>query len=356
LTVTININDLSLSHKGDDGWVRSTLPDVCRSPTAPVPYVNVAYAKDLIKGTTTVSVDGGNMASVKGSEFYKSTGDEPGTGGGVISGVNLDKATWLSWSPNVFMEGRACCRLTDKMLLNRGNTVSVGGKWHHPISATHPELTELCDIACECIEMGDPHQTCVASKIKQRYPNAKPPDGESQSYWGEPVIKNSNGIQGLMGSRTGNNYLTTYWGVQGSLRPDVLVVQNGLPSELVEMKFPQEVPGEKDLLTYPETAAKLGLKYHLLLVAADCDCGDKKKKQPQEQPATEPQKQEENDHKFLGLSAGTWGWIGGGAVVVGGVACAILEPCGAAVVGGATAVGGALGLGGAGAAVLAPAL
>ena len=26
MTVTININDLSLSHKGDDGWVRSTLP------------------------------------------------------------------------------------------------------------------------------------------------------------------------------------------------------------------------------------------------------------------------------------------------------------------------------------------
>ncbi|MER0240398.1 PAAR-like domain-containing protein [Fulvimarina sp. MAC8] len=92
-----------------------------------MPFTNVAFAKDLAKGTTSVFSHGGAMNGVKGSEFYKSIGDEPGVGGGVKSGVNLHRATFLSWSPNVLMEGRPVTRLTDKMLLNKGNTISAGG-------------------------------------------------------------------------------------------------------------------------------------------------------------------------------------------------------------------------------------
>ena len=122
---TVLINKITLCHKNSTGWVRSTLPDVCRSPTNPVPYTNTAYSRDLQDGTVTVRSHGGYMNGVKGSRFFPSYGDEPGTGGGVVSGVNMHQATWLSWSPNVFMEGRAVTRLTDKMLLNKGNTVSL---------------------------------------------------------------------------------------------------------------------------------------------------------------------------------------------------------------------------------------
>jgi len=82
--VTINVNNLTLCHKGSGGVAIATLPDVCNTPPGPVPvpYPNVAFSKPLRKGTKTIKVDGGNMAANKGSEFSQSTGDEPGVAGG----------------------------------------------------------------------------------------------------------------------------------------------------------------------------------------------------------------------------------------------------------------------------------
>ncbi|MCM2450411.1 DUF4150 domain-containing protein [Agrobacterium vitis] len=42
-----------------------------------MPYTNPAYARDLAKGTTTVFSHGDAMNGIKGSEFYRSFGDEP---------------------------------------------------------------------------------------------------------------------------------------------------------------------------------------------------------------------------------------------------------------------------------------
>ncbi|MUO80207.1 DUF4150 domain-containing protein [Agrobacterium vitis] len=165
---TVSINGLTLCHKHSDGWVRSTLPDVCRSPDKPVPYTNTAYARDLAKGTTTVFSHGGAMNGIKGSEFYRSFGDEPGSGGGVKSGVHLDRATWLSWSPNVFMEGRNVTRLTDRMLLNKGNTISAGGYFTGPVrdEKNREFLDQICKAACECLAAGTMNGRCVAEKIR----------------------------------------------------------------------------------------------------------------------------------------------------------------------------------------------
>lgn len=129
MAVTIRINDVSLCHKGSGGFAAATVPDVCKTPPQPlpIPYPNTAFAKDLAKGTVTVLVDGGNMAGILGSEFSVSTGDEPGTAGGVKSGVNMKEATWISYSFDVFLEGQNATRLTDKMWMNHGNTVCLGG-------------------------------------------------------------------------------------------------------------------------------------------------------------------------------------------------------------------------------------
>ena len=145
---TVRINALALCHKNSDGWTRSTAPDVCLSPVDPVPYTNIAYSRDLEDGTTTVFSNGHAMNGIKGSRFFPSYGDEPGTGGGVISGVNQHEATWLSWSPDVFMEGRAVTRLTDKMFMNRRNTVSIGG--YYTKNPKDRLMNELCDVACDC--------------------------------------------------------------------------------------------------------------------------------------------------------------------------------------------------------------
>jgi hypothetical protein len=152
--VTININGLSLVHKCSGGVSRATLPDVCKTPpnAAPVPYPNTSFSKTLAKGTTTVKVDGGNMAAVRGSEFSTSIGDEPGTLGGVKSGVNMKESTWLTFSFDVFLDGRSACRLTDKKLQNHCNTVDAAGI--SQANLTDPVLKLLCDIFCEAREKG----------------------------------------------------------------------------------------------------------------------------------------------------------------------------------------------------------
>lgn len=137
MPVTININNLSLCHKASGGMTTATLPDVCKTPSpggpVPIPYPNIATEQDLAKGTTTVKADGGHMCANYGSEFFKSTGDEPGTVGGVVSNTFIKEATWITFSFDVKLEGKAACRLTDKMFHNHQNTVNAAGKIHAPL-------------------------------------------------------------------------------------------------------------------------------------------------------------------------------------------------------------------------------
>ena len=99
----------------------------------PIPYPNIAMSSDLAKGTTTVKADGGNMCAIFGSEFSRSTGDEPGTAGGVASSTFIKEATWITFSFDVKIEGKAACRLTDKMFHNHQNTVNMGGLLQAPL-------------------------------------------------------------------------------------------------------------------------------------------------------------------------------------------------------------------------------
>ncbi|MCI5221678.1 MAG: DUF4150 domain-containing protein [Candidatus Electrothrix sp. AR4] len=140
--VTIHVNGMSnsLAHKGSMGIAKSTLPDVCKTPSpggpVPVPYpVIVSMSKDLKKGTKTVKVDGKKPAAVKGSEFSRCMGDEPGTAGGVKSSTNMKEATWLLYSFDVKLDGKNACRLTDKMMMNHGNSMCLAGLSQNPVQA-----------------------------------------------------------------------------------------------------------------------------------------------------------------------------------------------------------------------------
>ncbi len=129
MSVTVIINNLTLAHKGSNGIAAATVPDVCKTPSpggpVPVPYPNIARSSSLANGTKTVKADGGNMCANKGSEYSTSTGDEPGTVGGVKSNTNMKEAKWITYSMDVKLEGKNACRLTDKMTNNHGNTVSL---------------------------------------------------------------------------------------------------------------------------------------------------------------------------------------------------------------------------------------
>ncbi|CAK8712884.1 DUF4150 domain-containing protein [Candidatus Electrothrix aarhusensis] len=151
VTIHVNGSSNSLVHKGSMGITKSTLPDVCKTPSpggpVPIPYpVIVSMSNTLKKGTKTVKVDGKKMAAVKGSEFSRCNGDEPGTAGGVKSSTNMKEATWLLYSFDVKLDGKNACRLSDKMMMNHGNTACLAGIQQIPVIPKG--LTAQQKVAC----------------------------------------------------------------------------------------------------------------------------------------------------------------------------------------------------------------
>jgi hypothetical protein len=158
--LTVEINGLSLCHKGSSGISAATIPDVCKTPTpggpVPIPYPNIAKSADLANGTTTIHADSGNMCANYGSEFAVSLGDAPGSLGGVTSGTFIKEATWITYSFDVKLEGKGACRLTDKMFHNHQNTVDMGGEFQGIVGAVGLDNTmqALCEVFCQAKKEG----------------------------------------------------------------------------------------------------------------------------------------------------------------------------------------------------------
>lgn len=157
-TIHVNGKSDSLIHKGSGGFSKSTLPDVCKTPSpggpVPIPYpIIISMSTDLVKGTKTVKVDGGKMAAIKGSEFSRCTGDEPGTAGGVKSSTNMKEATWITSSFDVKLDGKNACRLRDKMQMNHGNTVCLSGAENPQVLGASKYANQTCpDSELEAIQ------------------------------------------------------------------------------------------------------------------------------------------------------------------------------------------------------------
>jgi hypothetical protein len=145
---TILINGLGLTWKGTIGLTTATLPDVCKTPSpggpVPIPYPNIADQSTLENGTTTVKGHG-EMIAIKGSEYSSSTGDEPGTAGGVTSSTFKKEATWITYSFDVKMDGANACRHTDKMFQNHKNCADMAGNLD-PVVAGGAEHDIKCAI------------------------------------------------------------------------------------------------------------------------------------------------------------------------------------------------------------------
>jgi hypothetical protein len=313
--VTININGLSLCHKGSGGVATATVPDVCKTPSpggpVPIPYPNIAFSKNLAKGTKTVKADGGNMAAIKGSEFSRSIGDEPGTVGGVKSGVNMKEATWLSYSFDVKFEGKNVCRLTDKMLMNHGNTVCLAGVLQKFISVgALKEGIVICKIVCKCDKQpikgpsgSDLKQKCV----KQALDALDTPPGNSTmkpevSYnmtnnptspfmhrdsMGRDTLQRSHHWQKRAEQVFGKKY-----GGQGLVRrPDVIIVNDkSVPpyqsniKAVVEIKF-DEPSDPAQMKEYKKIAGKAPV---IEVTPEKCECKDEPDDNPPPVKVPEP--------------------------------------------------------------------
>lgn len=173
---------------GSDGVASATLPNVCKMPGPPAPFVptplpNVARSgNELRGGTKTVKLDGKAVA-VKGASFG-STGDiaSKGTGGGLISANTHGEAKFVApGSMNVKAEGRSIHLLGDAMTNNNGNP---------PNAATLPGLVQwsslmtrglekgiadaLCDAACKAQDDRGRSRTMQSAMAKQ-FAKRRPP-------------------------------------------------------------------------------------------------------------------------------------------------------------------------------------
>lgn len=295
MTDTIAANGQTLCHKKSPGMVRSTVPDVCKAPKYPAPFTNVAFAKQLAKGTKKVLSHNGAMIGLKGSEFSTSIGDEPGVGGGVVSGVNKHKATWLSWSPNVFAEGKPVTRLSDKMLMNKGNTVSAGGYFTGPVTgAKQTTLDFLCVIACAAFSSGT-NQAGVEAALRTQLAGQPQP---TLSGMFPEVTFQANGTM----YKNSNGTPQTRYGVPGS-RLDVTTVVAGAPVEFIEMKFPGDRLRGTQARRYQRIAQSHGKNLQVMNIPQDCNnCEGQRPSEAAE-------------------SSGFWYWVLGGALLLGAGAC-----------------------------------
>jgi len=128
MATTVGANKRTVVHK-DSGGTVSFMPDVCKTPQPsgppiPILYPNTAMSTDADKGAKTVLVEG-NPTLLQGSTFKESTGDEAGSAGGVTSGKTKGAAEFISYSFNVFAEGKGVARYGDLMLGNKGSAVNT---------------------------------------------------------------------------------------------------------------------------------------------------------------------------------------------------------------------------------------
>lgn len=118
-------NGRGIAHK-QSGGSSTVFPDVCKTQVGnavvPIPYPNTGMSSDTVSGPTSVTFDG-QMPMTKSAKYCKSTGDEPGTLGGVISGVNKSECEFMLYSFDVKVENKNICRLADPLFHNKKNIV-----------------------------------------------------------------------------------------------------------------------------------------------------------------------------------------------------------------------------------------
>lgn len=123
MSQTTFANSRGITHKGSGG-MSIVFPDVCKTPTpggpVPIPYPNIGMASDTSQGPSSVKTDG-MMPMVKGAKYSRSTGDEPGTAGGVLSSVNMNVCEFLMYSFDVKFENKNVCRMGDPLWHNKKN-------------------------------------------------------------------------------------------------------------------------------------------------------------------------------------------------------------------------------------------
>ena len=106
-----------------------TAPDFCKTPvgssTPPLPYQIIANFQDSNAVSPNVRFGGDPAFLLDQSIITRVTGDEPGTAGGVRSGVNKSIAKPIEASKNVRANKKRVVRDKDAFEMNQGNTNGI---------------------------------------------------------------------------------------------------------------------------------------------------------------------------------------------------------------------------------------
>jgi hypothetical protein len=162
MSVSVNAPKTPVT-KGSSGIAAATLPNVCKMPGPPAPFVptplpNIGKSGSSPDGySTTVEIEG-NAVAIKGASFG-SMGDvaSKGLGGGIVS-MNCEGPTKFigPGSMDVQIEGKAVQLLSDQMLNNCGPSGSPAN------AATMQGLLQaagmsavITDLKLKCGEAGE---------------------------------------------------------------------------------------------------------------------------------------------------------------------------------------------------------
>lgn len=174
--------------KGSKGIAAATLPNVCKMPGPPAPFVptplpNIGESGNGLHGATKKVKFDGQPVAVRGATF-KSKGDiaSKGTGGGLVSANTHGETKFVApGSMNVKCEGKNVHLLGDAMTNNNSNP---------PNSSTLPGLMQwtslmtrgldkgiadaLCDAACKAMDDRGKSRTTQDAMARQ-FSEKKPP-------------------------------------------------------------------------------------------------------------------------------------------------------------------------------------
>jgi hypothetical protein len=150
MNVTVNPPKTPVT-QGSNDVAAATLPNVCKMPGPPAPFVptplpNIGKSGDRLKECTSKVLFEGNKVAIEGS-YYMSMGDiaSKATGGGLFNGSTHGKTEFAApGSMDVKAEGKNIQLLGDAMT-NNGNSSNKGATAPGNVQATQAFKTLLGD-------------------------------------------------------------------------------------------------------------------------------------------------------------------------------------------------------------------
>lgn len=234
---------------GSQGMAKATLPNVCKMPGPPAPFVpsplpNIAKSGTSPKGySTTVKFDG-NAVAIRGATF-ESMGDmaSKGTGGGLLSANTHGPAKFITpGSMTVKVEGKAVHLLGEPMLNNCGpsgsppNTGATMMGIHQYDKDASDEEKALQDIMCDCHKNTPKTGNCLVDGVKCH----DCCEAAIAKHTGPPDLGGERGYDKKGNALAASRKALSSAGLieKGMCFPDACAMSGGQPTQFFDFKFP----------------------------------------------------------------------------------------------------------------------